>query len=152
MINQDYEASITTKSVLTLLTQLKIVTEANISQICLCVYVDYQGFDSGAESSVLTLLLTESRLWEKWEGVHSVALPGLRHHLRHHDRLGPCALSSSRSTRPGGDKGPLAEWRGVPPSGAAETHTPQVLHRLLFWNRWGDLKVQKISVIQSLNT
>lgn len=62
MINQDYEASITTKSVLTLLTQLKIVTEANISQICLCVYVDYQGFDSGAESSVLTLLLTESRL------------------------------------------------------------------------------------------
>lgn len=105
--------------------------------LCVCVYVDYQGFDSGAESSVLTLLLTESRLWEKREGVHSVALAGLRHHLRHHDRLGPRPLSSSRGARPGRDKGPLAEWWGAPPSGAAETHTPQVLPRLLSWNRWG---------------
>ncbi len=30
--------------------------------VVVCLYVDYQGFDSGAESSVLTLLLTESRL------------------------------------------------------------------------------------------
>lgn len=30
--------------------------------LCVCVYLDYQRFDSGAESSLLTLLLAESRL------------------------------------------------------------------------------------------
>lgn len=52
MINQDNKAWTITKSFGILLTQLSVV----------CVYVDYQGFDSGAESSVLTLLLAESRL------------------------------------------------------------------------------------------
>lgn len=92
---------------------------------------DHQGFDSGAESSLLALLLAESRLWDKRESVYSITLAGLRHHIWHHDGLGPRSLSSPRSARPRRDQGPLAEWRRAPPSGAAETHTPQVLHRLL---------------------
>lgn len=123
MNNQAYEASNMTKS---------MERGSNVLMcfllLCVCVYLDYQRFDPGAESSLLTLLLTESRLWEAREGVHCVALAGLCNHLRHHDRLGPGSLSSSRSAGPGGDEGPLAEWQGAPSPGAAETHTPQVLH------------------------
>lgn len=112
--------------------------------VCVCVFVDHQGIDSGAESSLLTVLLTESRLWEKWEGVHSIALPRLCHHLRHHDRLGSNSLSSSRSTGPREDEGPLAEWRGAPPPGTAETHTTQVQHRLFFLFCFGMSKEFKV--------
>lgn len=104
-----------------------IKTQRNQIFMCVCVCIDYSGFDSGAESSILALLHAESRLWETREGVHSVALVGLRHHLRHHDRLGPSAISSSRSAWPGGDEGPVACRWGAKPSGAAETDAPQVL-------------------------
>lgn len=91
-------------------------------------HADYQGPHAGAEPAVLALLLAQPGVrGERGQGVHRVPLAGLRHHLRHHDGLGPGALLPAGAPRHGGEAGPALDvLRGATHPGAAAAHADQV--------------------------
>lgn len=91
-------------------------------------HADHQGSNAGAEQAVLALLLAQPRVRrERGQGVHRVPLAGLRHHLRHHDGLGPGAVLPAGAPRHGGEAGPALDvLRGETHPGAAAAHTHQV--------------------------
>lgn len=91
-------------------------------------HADHQGPNAGAEQAVLALLLAQPGVrGQRGQGVHRVPLVGLRHHLRHHDGLGPGAVLPAGAPRHGGEAGPALDvLRGETHSGAAAAHAHQV--------------------------
>lgn len=108
--------------------KLKLLTVLPVNPSSPPSHADYQGPHAGAEQAVLALLLAQPGVrGERGQGVHRVPLTGLRHHLRHHDGLGPGALLPAGAPRHGGEAGPgLDVLRGATHSGAAAAHADQV--------------------------
>lgn len=109
-------------------TKLKLFTVPLFNSCSPPSRADHQGPDAGAQQAVLALLLAQPGVrGERGQGVHRVPLAGLRHHLRHHDGLGPGALLPAGAPRHGGEAGPALDvLRGETHSGAAAAHTHQV--------------------------